>query len=285
MIKLENFDNVQASGISYGGYCFKKGIILNNERWFLKYPKSITFPISEYIGSQIYSMLGIDTHITKLGYANGKIVVACKDFLNKYERILDYNSIKNEYDETVEKEIKKISFKNRIGINFDELIIVMKYNHYFKQIPQLKDRFWNMFIVDAFINNNNRNDLSWGLILNDETMKLRITPTYNNEIDDKFDSIFYKDGIVLNPLKFIESMSNEDCNQALIRIYPKINLSEIKNLFDSIPCEYNNLPVLSVEQKDLYFKSLEYKYVNVLTPINNMLIKKLTSYLVMVLVF
>ena len=71
----------------------------------------------------------------------------------------------------------------------------------------------------------------------------------------------------------------------IIRIYPKINLSEIKNLFDSIPCEYNNLPVLSVEQKDLYFKSLEYKYVNVLTPINNMLIKKLTSYLVMVLVF
>ena len=69
-------------------------------------------------------------------------------------------------------------------------------------------------------------------------------------------------------------MNNEDCNQALIRIYPKINLSEIKNLFDSIPCEYNNLPVLSVEQKDLYFKSLEYKYVNVLTPIYNMLIKK-----------
>jgi len=48
-------------------------------------------------------MLGLDTHETKLGMASGKIVVACKDFLGKNETILDYNSIKNDYDETIEK--------------------------------------------------------------------------------------------------------------------------------------------------------------------------------------
>ena len=42
MIKIENLENVKISGITYGGRSgSKKGIILNNERWFLKYPKSI----------------------------------------------------------------------------------------------------------------------------------------------------------------------------------------------------------------------------------------------------
>jgi len=38
-------------------------------------------------------MVGIETHETKLGLYAGK-VVACKDFLNTSEIILDYNSIK-----------------------------------------------------------------------------------------------------------------------------------------------------------------------------------------------
>ena len=44
-------------------------------------------PISEYLGSHIYKILGFDVHDTILGYANGKNVVACKDFLNRNESI------------------------------------------------------------------------------------------------------------------------------------------------------------------------------------------------------
>lgn len=89
MIKIENFDLSNPSGISYGGHGgSKKGIIIKGERWFLKYPKSTksmdvpvlsysTTPLSEYLGSQIYKSTGLDTHETKLGFANGKIVVAC----------------------------------------------------------------------------------------------------------------------------------------------------------------------------------------------------------------
>ena len=104
MIKLEKFDNSVLSGITYGGHSgSKKGIIFNGERWFLKYPKSTksmnvvglsytTSPLSEYIGSHIYELLGIGVHETRLGIANGKIVVACKDFyyqslVYKYEKV------------------------------------------------------------------------------------------------------------------------------------------------------------------------------------------------------
>lgn len=302
MIKLENFDNVLLSGITYGGHSgSKKGIIYNNERWFLKYPKSTksmdvkglsytTSPISEYLGSHIYNLLGFSVHETILGYSDGKIVVACKDFLNKNETILDYNSLKNDYDKDIEKKIEELSSssKKRAGTDLSELLIIMDNNAYFKRIPELKERFWDMFIVDAFINNNDRNDNNWGLILNHDTMDLRIAPIYDNGaafyskssdqrlesiLDDEFKmkQVFYDsavssftfDGKIINPLKFIESVKNKECNRALLRIFPRINLNNIKELFEQIPLEYNNITVLSKQQRDLYYKSLEYKYNNV----------------------
>ena len=313
MIKIENFDSVDDSGVTYGGHSgSKKGIIIDGERWFLKYPKSTksmqvvgmsytTAPISEYIGSHIYSLLGFETHDTKLGIRDGKIVVACKDFLNKNETILDYNSIKNDYNETIEKELEKLpsSTNNHLEEDLEEIIIVMKNNTYFEKVSELKDRFWDMFIVDAFINNNDRNANNWGLILNYDTMKLRISPVYDNgaafyskSSDEKIESIlqdnfkmrqviydscvssFARNGKVINPLKFIEKMDNEECNKALLRVFPKIDMDCIKEIFDNIPLKYNDLSVLSYEQRELYYKSLEYKYEKVLEPVYSQLKEK-----------
>ena len=310
MIKIENFDNATVSGITYGGHSgSKKGIILNGERWFLKYPKSTksmnviglsytTSPISEYLGSHIYNLLGFDVHETLLGIANGKIVVACKDFLKNNETILDYNSLKNDYDENIEKEIEELSSssKENTGTDIEEIIIIMNNNSYFEKIPELKMRFWDMFVVDALISNNDRNDNNWGLILDHNTMNLRITPVYDNgaafyskSADEKINSIlndsfkmkqviydssvssFLKDGKRINPLKFIEKMDNEDLNNAILRITPKINLNKIKELFASIPSSYDDLPVLTDSQRKLYYESIVYKYEHILKPIYNKL--------------
>ena len=313
MIKIENFDNVMPSGITYGGHSgSKKGIILNNERWFLKYPKSTksmdvkglsytTSPISEYLGSHIYSLLGFDVHNTILGITNNKVVVACKDFLNKNETILDYNSLKNDYDEKVEKEIEELSSssnKDHLGTDIDEIIIVMNNNAYFAKIPELKSRFWDMFVVDALISNNDRNDNNWGLILDHNTMNLRVSPVYDNgasfyskSSDERIESIlknefkmkqviydsavssFIKDGKIINPLKFIEKMDNKNLNEAILRVVPKIDLNKIKELFSSIPSSYENLPILTEAQKKLYYESLVYKYENVLKKVYDKLTK------------
>lgn len=312
MIKIENFDLLNPSGISYGGHGgSKRGIIIDNERWFLKYPKSTksmdveglsysTTPLSEYLGSHIYESLGIETHETKLGFANGKIVVACKDFLNSNETIIDYNMIKNEYDENVEKAIEHLSMSSNTNSNHDleEVLLIMEENPYFKSIPELKIRFWDMFVIDAFISNNDRNEGNWGLVLNKETNELRLSPVfdngasfYNKSNDDKLSSIYEDDfkfkqsvydssisiyslnGKRINPLKFIESMENNECNKAILRIIPKINMDKIKSIFDEIKEEYNDLPVLSKMQKVYYLKSLEYKYNNVLIPVYNKLLE------------
>ena len=304
MIKIYNFETFDYSGISYGGHGgSKKGIIIDGEKWFLKYPKSTrsmdvqglsytTAPLSEYIGSHIYKLIGLDVHDTKLGISNEKLVVACKDFLNSSEVIFDYNSIKNEYDENVEKAIGSLSSSSMSGNNdIEEILLIMSENPYFKSIPELKLRFWDMFVIDAFISNNDRNEGNWGLVLDRETKKIRIAPVFDNgasfyskssderlnyiytddfkfkqSVYDSSISIYKKNGKPINPLKFIEKMDNDDCNEALLRIVPKINFDEIESVFNEIPKEYNGIVILSDIQRQVYLKSLKYRYENVLLP-------------------
>lgn len=311
MSRISNFDEYNPSGLSYGGHGgSKKGIIINNERWFLKYPKATdsmekvfvsytTTPISEYIGSHIYETIGIETHETLLGTSNNKIVVACKDFLNDYEVILDYNMIKNEYDQKIEEEIRNMSSSSKnTEDDLEEMNVIMNNNIYFQKMPQLKERFWDMFIIDALINNNDRNEGNWGLVLNKNTGDLRITPVYDNgaafynKIDeDKCTSLlsdtrkfkqtaydsaiskFRKEGKIINPLKYIESMESTDCNNALIRIVPKIDLNKIKNIFNEIPEEINGIGTISNQQKEVYYKILEYRFNNILLPTYKKIVK------------
>lgn len=312
MIKIYNFDSLAHSGISYGGHAgSKKGVIIDNEKWFLKYPKSTrsmdvqnlsyaTTPLSEYIGSHIYKSIGIDVHDTRLGISNGKLVVACKDFLNSSEVIFDYNAIKNEYDENVEEAIEDLRSSSIDSNNdIEEVFVIMDKNPYFKSIPELSQRFWDMFVIDAFISNNDRNEGNWGLILDRETKKIRIAPVFDNGasfynksdserlnsiyIDDfKFRqsayesviSVYKKNGKPINPLKFIEKMDNTFCNEAILRIVPKIDFNKIEDIFNEIPEKVNEFLVLSDIQRLFYLKSLKYKYKNVLLPVYNKLINK-----------
>lgn len=301
---IKDFNNLTSSGISYGGHSgSKKGVIIDNERWFLKYPKTTksmevqnlsytTSPLSEYIGSQIYESLNIDTHKTLLGIANNKVVVACKDFLKSNEVILDYNSIKNDYDEETEEKLESLSSHSSLTYNdLDELLVVMDNNQYFKKLPKLKTRFWEMFIIDALIGNNDRNENNWGVILNKDNGNLKVSPVYDNgasfysKSDDEklennyndefkfkqsvYDSStcsFSKNGHKINPLKYIESMENEDCNKALINVISKIDFTKIENIINSIPTTYHGLNVCSDIQKKYYIKAMKYRYDNVLIP-------------------
>ena len=68
-------------------------------------------------------------------------------------------------------------------------------------------------------------------------------------------------------------MKNINCNEALLRIFPKINLDKVKGTIDNIPEEYQGLFVISKEQKEFYYKSLEYRYNKVLKRVYEKLIK------------
>ena len=309
MIEIKNLNNCIETNQGYGGHSgSKKGILINGEKWLLKYPKTTksmnveglsytTTPLSEYLGSHIYASIGMPTHETILGIANNKLVVACKDFLSSTEEIIDFNAIRNNYNELTEEylENRHSSEFNRTD-DLEDIIYIMNNNFYFKQVPALKDLFWDMFIIDAFISNNDRNEANWGLIHDKETGTLKLSFVYDNgaafygkssdeklvgilKDDFKFKQMAYDSCVsafsindkIINPLKYIESMQNEDCNKAILRLFPKIDMLKIKQIFDEIPETYDNLTIFSKIQKEAYYKVLTYKLEKVLTPVYNKL--------------
>ena len=68
-----------------------------------------TSPISEYIGSHIYQILGYETHDTLIGIRNNKLVVACKDFCEQPGELLEYRTLRNIYNEKIEEHESKMS--------------------------------------------------------------------------------------------------------------------------------------------------------------------------------
>ena len=68
-------------------------------------------------------------------------------------------------------------------------------------------------------------------------------------------------------------MESTDCNDALIRIVPKIDLNKIKNIFNEIPEEINGIETISNQQKEVYYKILEYRFNNILLPTYKKMVK------------
>ena len=85
MIQAIDFSDYELNNKYYGGSERKEGICIDGEDYMIKYRKATPFGprnnhISEFLGSHIFELCGIQSHQTYLGYRNGEQVVACKDF-------------------------------------------------------------------------------------------------------------------------------------------------------------------------------------------------------------
>lgn len=179
-MNIIDFTNCELSdrNLEYAGRAGeKRGIIYNNEYWFLKFPKNtlgmnrvtglsyVTSPLSEYIGSNIYRILGYNVHKTILGICNdgkkNKIVCACKDFINddKNEILIPYTALRNDTNPII-MERNDTSIQSPSNIN--EIIFQLQHNLILSKISNVKERFWEVVVIDMLINNNDRNEDNWG---------------------------------------------------------------------------------------------------------------------------
>ena len=79
-------------------------------------------------------------------------------------------------------------------------------------------------------------------------------------------SAFSKEDKAINPFIYIENLENKDCNAALMRIVPKINIENIKKMINEIPNEVNGIQIISDIRKEFYCKCIEYRYEKSLYP-------------------
>ncbi|MCD7735756.1 MAG: CtkA family protein, partial [Lachnospiraceae bacterium] len=179
---------------TYSGQAgFKDGIIYNGEYWIVKYPKTTkgmqnvddlsytTSPLSEYIGSHIYQILGFAAQETVLGIRNDKLVVACKDFRADDELLLETRTIKNAVNAELADKLDR-SFSetgDQHTVNLEELILHLRENDIMRSIAGLSDFFWGCVVIDIFINNNDRNNGNWGILRKTDGSE-RIAPVFDN---------------------------------------------------------------------------------------------------------
>ena len=258
-----DFTNLPTKKKAYGGANGSKlSVIYNDELYMLKLPMhalknpNLSYTnscTSEYLGCHIFNMLGIKAQETLLGtykyHDKVKTVVACKDFTFPGVVILDFASIKNQIID---------SASNGYGTELTDIIDTIEKQTVVNS-KELKEHFWNMFVVDAFIGNWDRHNGNWGFLYNQETDKLEIAPIFDcgsalfPQIDDELikkvvsskaemnarvydipTSAIFIDGKRANYHKVITSLEYKDCNNAIKRIVPKIQLDDINKLIDNV---------------------------------------------------
>lgn len=259
-----DFTNLPVRNKTYAGANGSKiSVIYNNELYMLKFPavpainKEMSYAnwcISEYLGCHIFESIGIPVQKTMLGTytKNGKqkIVVACKDFTAGGLVLQDFASLKNTIID---------STHNGYGTELSD--IVKTFEEQTAIDPKLlTDWFWDMFIVDALIGNWDRHNGNWGFLYNHETDKISLAPIYDcgsclfpqaddeimrKTLDDPAEleiRIFERplsgiktNGQKIQYFKFISSLESKDCNKALKRILPRIDMNKICRIVDETP--------------------------------------------------
>ncbi len=274
-------------GRAYNGANGKKiSVLYEGEQYMLKFPPSaekkptnLSYTnscFSEHIACNIFNLLGINAQKTILGIykikGKEKIVCACKDFTADGSRFFDFCSIKNTILD---------SDSNGTGTELNDILDTIEKQQYVAS-EKLLVHFWNVFIVDALLGNFDRHNGNWGFLYNEKNKIASIAPVYDcgscllpqadeatmKEVLSNRDALYARvyqyptSAIKVNDKKinyydFIKSRANEDCNKALERILPKINIVQISEFIDGI--EY-----LSDLQKEFYRTYINARYEKIL---------------------
>ena len=261
----------------YSGAERKKSIMINGNAYLVKFQKNsregLRFNhVSEYLGSHIFAMLGIETQETNLGLYNGENIVAIKDFLEEDETFVPFNGVG---DSSLEQDKEKYQY------TYDDIIEMLKDNMKLTDVEQTIDLFWDMFIIDALIANFDRHGSNWGFIKKDN--KYRLSPIFDNgsslfpqlNTDEKIDAVLndqseidqriYKfptsqvkyHGKKSSYYEIISSLEFEECNRALVRITERVDLNKMNKLIDSIEA-------ISEKRKEFYKTILKQRFEKIL---------------------
>ena len=267
---IEEFNN-------YKGSEKKKTLIYKDKKYLVKFPdpvreknKNISYinnAFSEYIGSNIFKIIGFKTQNTVLGKYeyNGKekIVCACEDFTDDENVLYEFENLalSTNPDKKIETELNDI-----MEVIEESKMINNK---------ETREKFWDMFIIDSLIGNTDRHNGNWGFLLNKNTGKAEFSPIYDcgsclnpmledeeiekiNETELKNLAIncyscLKENGKKINYIIYIKQTKNEECNNAIKRLLTNINMDEIKKFIDSIEC-------ISNIRKEFYKKIIEQRY-------------------------
>ena len=261
----------------YGGSEKKKTIIYDHKKYLVKFPdpireknKNVSYinnAYSEYVGSNIFRLCGFNAQNTILGKykykTKEKIVCACRDFTS---------------DEIILQEFENLTLSintdKKIGTELADIIEVIS-NIEGRIQDNILIKFWDMFIIDAFIGNTDRHNGNWGFLYNKSDKTMKFAPIYDNgsclnplledlELEclseEELKNISYNiysclkmENKKIHYFEFIKSMKCIECNEALVRVFPRIDLDVIIHFIQ-------NIEGMSEIRKKFYIDVLRLRY-------------------------
>lgn len=262
---------------NYKGSEKKKTLIYENKKYLVKFPdpireknKNISYinnAFSEYVGSNIFRIVGFKTQNTLLGkyVYNGKekIVCGCEDFTDNNNVLYEFESL-----------ALSTNPDKKIGAELKDIIEVVEESKMINTIST-KEKFWDMFVIDSIIGNTDRHNGNWGFILNNTTKEITFAPIYDcgsclnpmledtemeklNETELKNLAIncyscIKENGKKINYMTYIKSMKNEECNKAICRMFGEIDIDEMNEFI-------NEIPYISDVRKQFYKNIIKIRY-------------------------
>ena len=260
-----DFTELPKRNKSYAGANGSKiSVVYHGEQYMLKFPphavknQDMSYSnscISEYLGCKIFEKAGVPVQETILGTYKTKkgvekIVVACKDFTSVGIELQDFASLKNQIID---------SERNGYGTELADILCVFD-EQTAMEPEKIRERFWDMFIVDAFIGNWDRHNGNWGFLYHVQSDELTLAPVFDcgsclypqadermimkiladkQEINHRVFNIplsaIQNNGKKINYYEFISALDNEECNRALLRILSRIDMKEIFNVIEKTP--------------------------------------------------
>ena len=269
---------------NYKGSEKKKTLIYDGKKYLVKFPdpvreknKNISYinnAFSEYVGSNVFRICGFKTQNTLLGtYTyNGKekIVCACEDFTDGNHVLYEFENLalSANPDKKIETELSDIM----------EVIDSLEKISKLSIKDDIKKKFWDMFVVDSIIGNTYRHNGNWGILVDTQNNCANFAPIYdcgsclnpmledhgleklnNAEIKNlavNSYSCLKENGKKINYMQYIQDCKenkNKDCIEAIIRIFPQINIEEINKFIMEIPC-------ISNTRKNFYKEIINFRY-------------------------
>ena len=269
-----NFSELTKKNKTYAGANGNKiSVVYQDELYMLKFApharwnKEMSYAnscFSEYLGCHVFESVGIPVQKTMLGtYTNRdmeKIVVACRDFTSPGIILQDFGSLKNQMID---------SEKCGYGTELSDILYTIESQSVMDPVV-LMDRFWDMFVVDAWIGNWDRHNGNWGFLYNTFTDEVQLAPVFDcgsslypqadestmksvmstpRELELRIYEIPTSAILVENRkikyFDFITSLKDEHCNRALRRIMPRIDMKVIHTIIEE-------MPYISDLQKEFY---------------------------------
>lgn len=268
-----DYSKYKSSGRYYTGAERKKGILIQGEPYIVKYaknsPQGITYSyVSEYIGSHLFQLAGMEAQQTFLGTCDGSPVVVMKDFIGENERFVPFNDIG---DSTLEQS------RERYQYTYDDIMQMLEDNMKLTNVEETIHHFWDMYLMDAWIGNFDRHGSNWGFLKKNN--QYRMAPVYDNgsslfprlNTEEKLQKVLDSEEEMLKRVytfptsqillcgkkssyyELIDSLQYKECNEALMRIIPKIDLEKMEKLIDEIE-------EISTIRKIFYKRMLHLRY-------------------------